>query len=71
MQIRILFKDLRSFTHKKVKSKIKSTNGRKRSFIFIEYILIVIFFPFFFFFDDIIIWNLICISLVSQGAFTA
>ena len=51
---------------KKVKSKIKSTNVRKRSFIFIEYILIVIFFPFFFF-DDIIIWNLICINLVSHS----
>ena len=37
MQIRILFQDSRSSTHKKVKSKIKSTNVRKRSFIFIEY----------------------------------
>ena len=34
-------------THKKVESKIKSTNVRKRSFIFIKYILIVIFLPVF------------------------
>ena len=66
MQIRILFQDLPSSTHKKVKSKIKSTNVCKRSFIFIEYISIVIFFLCFFF-DDIIICNLICINLVSHS----
>ena len=66
MDIRISFQDSQSSTHKKVKCKIKSTNVRKRSFIFIEYILIVNIF-FFFFFDDIIIWNLICINLVSHS----
>ena len=50
MQIKILFQDSGSSTHKKVKSKIKSTNVGKWSLISIEYILIVIFFPFFFFF---------------------
>ena len=48
-----------ALTHKKVKSKIKSTNASKWNFIFIEYILIAIFS-----FYDIIIWNLIYINLI-------
>ena len=47
MPVRILFQSSRNSTHKKVKSKSKSTNVRKRSLIFNKYILIVIFFTFF------------------------